>query len=51
MAYLISKDRIIDTLPGGVIGQGQWFEFHPLVAIFLIHGSLMVSRTIQIPKP
>jgi CDP-diacylglycerol--serine O-phosphatidyltransferase len=35
---------------GGVIQLGPW-QFHPLVLTFVISGSLMISKTIRIPKP
>lgn len=38
-------------LPGGVWAQGTPFEFHPVVLIFVLHGFLMTSKTIHIPKP
>ncbi|HOZ25238.1 MAG TPA: CDP-diacylglycerol--serine O-phosphatidyltransferase, partial [Thermomonas sp.] len=29
---------------------GPW-ELHPLVLVFALSGSLMISKTIRIPKP
>lgn len=43
----------------GAIGDNIWFgearvgpwQFHPLVLMFAVSGSLMISRTLHIPKP
>jgi CDP-diacylglycerol--serine O-phosphatidyltransferase len=42
----------------GAIGESLWFgrvdlgwQLHPLVLLFALSGSLMVSKTIRIPKP
>lgn len=51
MAYWVSQGWIHDSLPGGVWLAGSALEFHPLVLIFLIHGCLMTSKSIHIPKP
>ena len=37
-------------LPLGVFALGP-FELHPLVLLFVLSGSLMISRTLRIPKP
>jgi len=34
----------------GMVKLGPW-QFHPLVLMFAISGSLMVSKTVRIPKP
>lgn len=39
------------NVPLGVWGQGTAWEVHPVVGLFVLHGSLMVSKTIHIPKP
>jgi CDP-diacylglycerol--serine O-phosphatidyltransferase len=51
MAYWVSQDWILEDLPLGVVAQGTPFEFHPIVLLFVVHGCLMVSKTIHIPKP
>lgn len=51
MWYWISQGWTLDNVPLGVWGEGTLLEVHPVVALFLIHGSLMVSKTIHIPKP
>ena len=43
----------------GAIGSNLWFgvmhigpgQFHPLVLLFALSGSLMISKTLHIPKP
>lgn len=51
MAYWVSQGWVLDDLPLGVVGGGTVFEFHPVVFLFVVHGCLMVSKTIHIPKP
>ncbi|PGH15976.1 CDP-diacylglycerol-serine O-phosphatidyltransferase [Polytolypa hystricis UAMH7299] len=51
MAYWVSKGWILDNIPLGVAAAGSAFEFHPAVGLFVLSGCLMVSRSIQIPKP
>ncbi|WP_460733917.1 CDP-alcohol phosphatidyltransferase family protein [Lysobacter tyrosinilyticus] len=34
----------------GVVKLGPW-QFHPLVLMFALSGSLMISKTLRIPKP
>ncbi|KAJ4291544.1 CDP-diacylglycerol-serine O-phosphatidyltransferase [Collariella sp. IMI 366227] len=51
MAYWLSNGWIHDALPGGVWFAGSIFEVHPVVGLFLVHGCLMTSRTLHVPKP
>lgn len=51
MAYWVSQGWILDDIPLGVVAKGTFFEFHPIVLLFVVHGCLMVSKTIHIPKP
>lgn len=51
MAYWIRTGAVHAAIPGGVWLAGSAFEFHPVVAIFVVHGCLMTSKTIHIPKP
>lgn len=51
MAFWVSKGWILDNIPLGVVGKGSLFEFHPVVLIFVLHGCLMVSKTMHVPKP
>jgi len=44
---------------GGHLGQDLWlgrlqlgpWQFHPLVLMYLVSGTLMISKTLRIPKP
>ncbi|KAL5361372.1 hypothetical protein BJX96DRAFT_151833 [Aspergillus floccosus] len=51
MAYWVSQGWVQDDLPLGLIAKGTAFEFHPVVLLFVLHGCMMVSKTIHIPKP
>ncbi|KAJ3495067.1 hypothetical protein NLG97_g3656 [Lecanicillium saksenae] len=51
MAYWLHNGWILDQVPFGVSLQGTPFEFHPAVLFFVVHGCLMTSKTIRIPKP
>ena len=42
--------RIGATLPLGALHLGP-FELHPFVLLFAISGSLMISKTLHVPKP
>jgi hypothetical protein len=50
MLVLHALGRSLQNLPGGELRLGP-ASFHPLSALFLLHGFAMVSRTIRIPKP
>jgi CDP-diacylglycerol--serine O-phosphatidyltransferase len=51
MAFWANKGWTHDNIPLGVLNQGSAFEFHPIALAFVLHGCLMVSKTIHIPKP
>ncbi|KAK1753506.1 hypothetical protein QBC47DRAFT_303367 [Echria macrotheca] len=51
MAWWVSQGWILDAIPGGVWFAGTPLEFHPVVLVFMIHGCLMTSKTIHVPKP
>ena len=51
MSYWLWKGLVLENLPLGVLAQGTLFELHPVTFVFVIHGCLMVSKTIHIPKP
>lgn len=51
MAYWVSQEWILEDIPLGLAAQGTLFEFHPIVLLFVLHGCLMVSKTLRIPKP
>ena len=42
--------RVGDRLPGGATDILS-FTLHPLVLLFVLSGSLMISKTVHIPKP
>ena len=41
--------RLGDTLPAGVVRLGPW-ALHPLTLLWAVSGSLMISKTLRIPK-
>lgn len=49
LAFAAWRDRIGDVLYGGVWTLGPW-ELHPLVLLFAASGSMMISKTLRIPK-
>lgn len=49
MALLAWQGRIGGNLYGGVWSGGPW-DFHPLVLLFALSGTLMISKTLRIPK-
>jgi len=51
MAYWVYKGWTLEQVPLGVCFAGTALEFHPVVGMFVLHGCLMVSKTIHIPKP
>ncbi|KAI0397497.1 putative peptidase family-domain-containing protein [Xylariaceae sp. FL0594] len=51
MAWWVSNDRILGNVPGGVWFAGSAFEVHPVVFLFVVHGCLMCSKTLHVPKP
>jgi CDP-diacylglycerol--serine O-phosphatidyltransferase len=50
LALAAWQGRIGDTLWGGAWQLGPW-TLHPLVLLFVLSGSLMISKTLRIPKP
>ena len=51
MAYLAYHGSIHEQLPFGIVAEGTLLELHPMVLMFSIHGSLMISKSLHIPKP
>jgi CDP-diacylglycerol--serine O-phosphatidyltransferase len=51
MAFWVYKGWTLAQIPMGLWLEGSMFEFHPVVFMFVLHGCLMVSKTIHIPKP
>jgi CDP-diacylglycerol--serine O-phosphatidyltransferase len=41
--------RIDENIYGGVWAAGPW-QLHPLVLMFVASGTLMISKTLRIPK-
>ena len=50
LVVLAAAGRIGDAIPFGSVRVGGT-SFHPLVLVFVLSGSLMISRTLRIPKP
>ncbi|KAF9933736.1 CDP-diacylglycerol-serine O-phosphatidyltransferase [Linnemannia zychae] len=50
IAYLVYHGQIGPDLPGGIIEIIPGYAFHPLVAMYGISGTLMVSKSLKIPK-
>ena len=50
LAFAAWQDRIGENLYGGAWNLGAW-EFHPLSLLFIASGSMMISKTLRIPKP
>jgi CDP-diacylglycerol--serine O-phosphatidyltransferase len=50
LAWLALSARIGPSLPFGMSQVGPW-QLHPLVLLYAVSGSLMISKTIRIPKP
>jgi len=49
-AVLASMGKIGAALPGGEVLVGP-FVLHPLVLLHVVSGSMMISKTLRIPKP
>jgi CDP-diacylglycerol---serine O-phosphatidyltransferase len=49
LAFAAYQGRINDALYGGVMTLGPW-DLHPLALIFVLSGSLMISKSLRIPK-
>jgi CDP-diacylglycerol--serine O-phosphatidyltransferase len=50
LAFAAWQERIGEHLYGGAWVLGPW-EFHPLSLAFVASGSMMISKTLRIPKP
>lgn len=51
MAVWVYNGWILDNIPLGTWYPGTMFEFHPVAFVFVLHGCLMVSKTLKVPKP
>lgn len=49
LACAVAGDRVGGQLPLGMVALGP-ADLHPLVALFALSGSLMISKTLRIPK-
>ncbi len=49
LAFAVWQGRIGGDVYGGVLMLGNW-QLHPLVGLFALSGSLMISKTLRIPK-
>ena len=49
LALAAWQSRIGDALYGGSLTLGPW-QLHPLALLFVLSGSLMISKTLRIPK-
>ena len=50
LAVAAWQNRIGDNLYWGAFQLGPWV-LHPLVLLFVLSGTLMISKTLRIPKP
>ena len=49
LAFAAWQDRLGDSAYGGVWAIGPW-SLHPLTLLFALSGTLMISKTLRIPK-
>ncbi len=49
LAWLASQGRIGSAIYGDIVMLGPW-EFHPFALLFVLSGTLMISKTLHIPK-
>jgi CDP-diacylglycerol--serine O-phosphatidyltransferase len=49
LAWAVLEDRVGRQLYGGAWEIGPW-ELHPLALLFVVSGTLMISKTLRIPK-
>jgi CDP-diacylglycerol---serine O-phosphatidyltransferase len=49
LALAAWQGRMGDSLWGGVMELGPW-QLHPLALLYVLSGSLMISKTLRIPK-
>jgi len=50
LAFAALQGRLGDALYGGQWTLGPW-QLHPLVLLFALSGTLMISKTLRVPKP
>lgn len=49
LAWAAWQGRLGERVWGGVLQLGPW-DLHPLALLFVLSGSLMISKTLRIPK-
>lgn len=49
LAFAAWQGRVGSALYGGALTLGPW-QLHPLALLFVLSGSLMISKTLHIPK-
>jgi CDP-diacylglycerol---serine O-phosphatidyltransferase len=49
LAWAAWEGQLGDRIWGGVVALGAW-DLHPLVLLFVLSGTLMISKTLRIPK-
>jgi CDP-diacylglycerol--serine O-phosphatidyltransferase len=49
LAFAAWQGRLGDTIYGGAWTIGPW-DLHPLALLFVLSGTLMISKTLRIPK-
>ena len=50
LAFAAWRERIGENIYWGTWELGPW-QFHPLSLLFIVSGSMMISKTLRIPKP
>ncbi|KAI8373293.1 phosphatidylserine synthase [Blakeslea trispora] len=51
VAYFVLNEQYLDTLPFGLVKITNDWDLHPLVLVYMLSGTLMISKTLRIPKP
>ncbi|KAG0848226.1 hypothetical protein G6F17_011836 [Rhizopus arrhizus] len=51
IAYFVKHDLYLNNLPGSIIQIAEGWEIHPFVMAYVVSGTLMISKTLRIPKP
>ena len=46
-----SLHRLLALIPLAALALAGPWQLHPLVLVFALSGSLMISKTLRIPKP
>jgi CDP-diacylglycerol--serine O-phosphatidyltransferase len=49
VAWAAGSGRVLDSLWLGAVDLGPW-TLHPLVLLYALSGTLMISKTLRIPK-